>query len=55
MTNKQKALARKHGTPEQFKKAVLNAYNNLTITWGEAQNAIVKYNKEYREAGNERG
>lgn len=55
MTNKQKTLVRKHGTPEQFKKSVLNAYNTLAITWQEAQNAIVKYNKEYRDAGNERG
>lgn len=49
MTNKQKELKKKHGTPAAFKKAVYNAIGEITI--GEAWEAIDSYKKEWDEAG----
>jgi hypothetical protein len=43
-------LEEKHGTPEEFQKAVWNAANQLMITDEEAKIAIRKYLKEWSEA-----
>ena len=51
MTKKQEELAEKHGTPEQFEKAIREAYFDLFITWKEACAAIKNYNAEWEQAG----
>lgn len=51
MTPKQKALAKKHGTPDEFKKAVEQAYMNLEITRSEMIRGIEKYQAEWMAAG----
>lgn len=53
MTEKQKILAEKHGTPTEFESAVWMAYDTLYITGDEAVAAINKYKREWEEAGNE--
>ena len=50
MTNKQQNLAGKHGTPEQFEKAIWKAWADLFITTKEAIRAIEKYNNEWKMA-----
>lgn len=40
MTKKQEELAEQHGTPEQFEKAIWEAYADLFITRTEAWAAI---------------
>ena len=42
-------LKKKHGTPDEFKKAVMKACPDM-ITIDEANNAIDKYNDEWRRA-----
>ena len=49
MTPKQKELAEKHGTPEQFEKAIWKAYADLFITSTEAWTAIRKYKEEWKQ------
>ena len=51
MTQAQKILADKHGTPEQFERAIWKAANDLTITDREAMAAIEKYRLEWEDAG----
>jgi hypothetical protein len=43
-------LRSKHGTPEEFERAVWKAYADLFITKGEADAAIAKYRVEWRVA-----
>ena len=50
MTNKQKELAEKHGTPEQFEKAIWKACDDLTITTKEAVATINGYKYEWLSA-----
>ena len=50
MTRKQKELAEKHSTPEQFKKAIWKAYADLFITSAEAWAAISSYKDEWERA-----
>ncbi|HHT9146454.1 MAG: hypothetical protein Q7J12_00115 [Syntrophales bacterium] len=47
MTEKQRELADKHGTPEQFEKAIWEAYADLFITAPEAWEAIMAYQNEW--------
>lgn len=51
MTMKQEKLAEKHGTPEQFEKAIWKACDDLTITIQEAVAAINEYKYEWMRAG----
>ena len=51
MTNRQKELAEKHGTPEQFEKAIWKAWDDLFISSNEADAAIKKYRAEWDAAG----
>ena len=51
MTEKQEELAEKHGTPEQFEKAIWKACDDLTITTQEAVAAINGYKYEWTQAG----
>ena len=51
MTEKQKQLAERHGTPEQFEKAIWKAWDDLLITSGEADAAIKKYHAKWDAAG----
>ena len=51
MTKKQEELAEKHGTPEQFEKAIWKACDDLTITTQEAVAAINGYKYEWMQAG----
>lgn len=51
MTKKQQELAEKHGTPEQFEKAIWKACDDLTITTVEAMAAINGYRYEFIRAG----
>lgn len=53
MTDKQKELKKKHGTPEEFRAACLRAYFNLEIDEREYERAVAKYEKEWKEAGYE--
>lgn len=43
-----KTLKKRHGTPKEFERAVLNALGE--ISWGEAMAAINKYRREWKEA-----
>jgi protein subunit release factor A len=47
---KQDELAEKHGTPEQFEKAVWKAYSDLFGSQEEAVSAIRKYRNEWESA-----
>jgi hypothetical protein len=49
-TAKQKALAKKHGTPNEFAIAVYKAVPEISMT--EAEKAIEKYDTEWKKAGN---
>ena len=49
-TIKQDELAEKHGTPEQFKKAIWKAYSDLFISHEEATSAIRQYQTEWNDA-----
>ena len=51
MTDRQKELAEKHGTPEQFEKAIWKAWDDLFISSNEADAAIKKYRAEWDAAG----
>lgn len=51
VSSKQKELAKKHGTPEQFEKAIWKAYADLFITVTEAWSAIRNYQYEWDRAG----
>jgi hypothetical protein len=51
VTNRQKELAEKHGTPEQFEKAIWKAWDDLFISSNEADAAIKKYRAEWDAAG----
>lgn len=49
LTHKQKEeLIKKHGTLDQFEKAVWKAYDDLLITHSEAVAGIDKYKKELK-------
>ncbi len=50
MTEKQKELAEKHGTPEQFEKAIWKAYTDLFLSATEAWSAIRSYQYEWDQA-----
>ena len=43
-------LTAKHGTPEEFERAVWEAYCNLFVTKDEAEAAIIKYREEWSNA-----
>jgi hypothetical protein len=47
VTDRQKELAEKHGTPEQFEKAIWKAWEDVFITANEANAAIQKYRAEW--------
>ena len=49
-TAKQDELDEKHGTPEQFEKAIWKAYADLFITHEEATSAIRRYQAEWDAA-----
>lgn len=49
LTTAQQQLEKKHGTPEQFSCAVMNAIGEISM--GEAEQAIEKYNAEWYAAG----
>jgi len=51
ISDKQRKLAKLHGTPEEFENAVWRAYCDLYITMDEALNGIKKYKNEWRAAG----
>ena len=51
MTNKQKTLADKHGTPENFNKALLKAVTQGMVNLNEASVAMHQYQTEWDEAG----
>ena len=50
MTPKQKKLAKKYGTPEQFRKALKKAWEDLFITSTEVNVALDRYQKEWDES-----
>jgi hypothetical protein len=45
----QKELAEKHGTQDQFEKAIWKAYADLFITMPEAMAAIQNYRDEWKQ------
>lgn len=49
LSKKQKALARKHGTPAEFAVACYECCPGI-ISMNEAAAAISKYNREWRNA-----
>ena len=51
MTKAQQRLMKKHGTPEQFEKAIWKAFDYCMITKAEAVAGIAKYKAEWEEAG----
>lgn len=51
MTEKQKELYEKHGTPDDFADAVNIAADRLMVTTEEANAAIYKYRQEWTAAG----
>lgn len=53
MTESQRQLKEKHGTPEKFEKAVWVAYCDLWITESEALSGIARYKREWLEAGHD--
>lgn len=54
MTTKQKALIEKHGTLEQFERALLRAAMDFTITPVEAADAVKDYISEWQAAGEDK-
>jgi hypothetical protein len=50
MSEKQQELKAKHGTPDEFERAVWAAYAGLWVTEEEAKRAIGKYRQEWRDA-----
>lgn len=50
MTDEQKRLAKDHGTPAEFERAVWRAVGDF-ISVAEAREAIAKYEAEWQEAG----
>ena len=55
LSPEQELLARNHGTPKQFEKALLKAYFDLFIGFEGACEAIRKYRIEFGEAGRKAG
>jgi hypothetical protein len=55
MTDRQKELKNKHGTPNEFEEAVWKAWMQLFIKFEEATAAISKYRDEWNSAGEEIG
>lgn len=53
LTPQQEKLKEKHGTPEEFEKAVWRACDDLFCTVAEAKAAIEKYRTEWVEAGHD--
>lgn len=51
MTTKQQTLQKKHGTPDEFAKAVMQALGEISLS--EALNAISIYKREWEIAGRE--
>lgn len=51
-TKAQQALAKKHGTPADFAKAVYQAVPDH-LSMDQASKAVEKYNQEWSEAGTE--
>lgn len=51
MTPAQQILAQKHGTPDQFNKALLRAFATLIINRTEVEQALQKYQMEWDAAG----
>jgi hypothetical protein len=51
LTVEQHELAAAHGTPEEFSRALWNAYGDLWISSDEARAAIAKYRQEWKKAG----
>lgn len=51
-TKKQRQLARKHGTPSEFRDAVMLAVPGF-ISVDEASRAIERYEQEWKAAGKE--
>ena len=52
MTDPQKILADKHGTPDAFNKALLKAVAQGMISLSEASVAMHQYQEEWDQAGN---
>lgn len=52
VTDAQRRLLRKHGTPKQFAEAVFNALGEVSLA--EARTAVEAYCKEWSEAGTEK-
>jgi hypothetical protein len=50
MSDKQKALAEAHGTPDQFERAVWAAWAQLFLTTSEAERAISDYYQRWVKA-----
>jgi hypothetical protein len=50
VTDRQKELAEKHGTPEQFEKAIWKAWDDLFLTSSVADAAIKRYRSEWDAA-----
>lgn len=48
-TDAQKELLRKHGNPQAFEWAIINAIGEISIA--DAQNAIEKYRRQWDEVG----
>ena len=48
-----KQLKEKHGSPNEFRQAVMTSYYNVEITLQEAQLAINDYYKEWSESKDE--
>lgn len=49
MSENQKRLAKDHGTPAEFARAVWRAVPEF-LSWGEAEAAIRKYGNEWSDA-----
>lgn len=46
----QEELREKHGTPEEFERAVWEAHAQLFVATEEAMKTIAKYHDEWRDA-----
>jgi len=51
MTNAQQALAKKHGSPQEFERACFAATNSGTITLDEMIDGVNRYRDEWAKAG----
>lgn len=51
LTDEQRRLMRKHGTPREFARACEKAANDLFITEEEMRKGIEEYQKEWDDAG----